>query len=210
VVAFVGTGGRLRRNPQIYREGAAAIEDQEAHAAIYLAQADLLFHRGELDHSLEFSRKALLVLSEDRFRRERAVTLGQIADVLYARGELEEALRIRREEELPVYERLGDVRSLLVGQANLALTYLARDQEGDRERATTLLLAALQPAVSMGLPEVQQIVTILKSADLPLPPQIVENDESGPASRDAAAGSAQGAGSVGGDGPAGAALLNTS
>jgi predicted Zn-dependent protease len=35
--------------------------------------------------------------------------MGKIADVLQARGELEEALRIRREEELPVYERLGDV-----------------------------------------------------------------------------------------------------
>ena len=38
------------------------------------------------------------------------MTQGQIADVLYRRGELDEALRIRREEELPVFERLGDVR----------------------------------------------------------------------------------------------------
>jgi hypothetical protein len=36
--------------------------------------------------------------------------MGQIADILQARGDLDEALRIRREEELPVYERLGDVR----------------------------------------------------------------------------------------------------
>ena len=36
--------------------------------------------------------------------------MGQIANVLSSRGELDEALRIRREEELPVYERLGDVR----------------------------------------------------------------------------------------------------
>ena len=38
-------------------------------------------------------------------------TMGKIADILQTRGELDEALRIRREEELPVYERLGDVRS---------------------------------------------------------------------------------------------------
>lgn len=38
----------------------------------------------------------------------------------YARGELEEALRIHTEEELPVYERFGDVRALLVGRANEA------------------------------------------------------------------------------------------
>jgi hypothetical protein len=31
--------------------------------------------------------------------------MGQIADILQARGELDEAVRIRREEELPVYER---------------------------------------------------------------------------------------------------------
>jgi hypothetical protein len=35
---------------------------------------------------------------------------GRIADILQARGQLDEALRIRQEEELPVYERLGDVR----------------------------------------------------------------------------------------------------
>ena len=35
--------------------------------------------------------------------------MGKIADILRAHGELEEALRIRREEELPVYERLGEV-----------------------------------------------------------------------------------------------------
>src|SRR3712207_7252637 len=45
---------------------------------------------------------------------EAAITRGKIADILQARGELDEALRIRREEELPVYERLGDVRSAAV------------------------------------------------------------------------------------------------
>ena len=49
------------------------------------------------------------VRAAGRRARSRAVTLGQIADVLAARGELDEALRIRREEQLPVYERLGDV-----------------------------------------------------------------------------------------------------
>jgi hypothetical protein len=34
-----------------------------------------------------------------------------IADLLKTRGEWNEALRIHREEELPVYERLGDVRA---------------------------------------------------------------------------------------------------
>ncbi len=42
--------------------------------------------------------------------RSKAVTQGKIAEILQARGELDEALRIRREEQLPVFERLGDVR----------------------------------------------------------------------------------------------------
>jgi tetratricopeptide (TPR) repeat protein len=33
--------------------------------------------------------------------------MGKIADILQARGEFDEALRIRREEQLPVYERPG-------------------------------------------------------------------------------------------------------
>jgi tetratricopeptide (TPR) repeat protein len=48
------------------------------------------------------------------------VTKGQIADVLEARGELDEALRIRREEALPLYERLGDVRSAAVTKGKIA------------------------------------------------------------------------------------------
>ena len=41
--------------------------------------------------------------------------------MLYARGELDEALRIRREEELPVFERLGDVRSRAITVGQIAL-----------------------------------------------------------------------------------------
>ena len=58
-------------------------------------------------------------------------------------GELDEALRIRREEQLPVYEKLGDVRSLLVGRANLAIGCLQRGQQNDREQANALLCLAL-------------------------------------------------------------------
>ena len=46
--------------------------------------------------------------------------MGKIADILSQRGELDEALRIRREEELPVYERLGDVRERAVTMGKIA------------------------------------------------------------------------------------------
>jgi hypothetical protein len=46
--------------------------------------------------------------------------MGQIADILQQRGETDEALRIRQEEELPVYERLGDVHSRAVTMGQIA------------------------------------------------------------------------------------------
>ena len=46
--------------------------------------------------------------------------MGQIADILQQRGETDEALRIRREEQLPVYERLGDVRERAVTMGKIA------------------------------------------------------------------------------------------
>ena len=41
----------------------------------------------------------------------RALAMGKIADIHDQRGEYDEALCIRREEQLVVYERLGDIRS---------------------------------------------------------------------------------------------------
>ena len=57
--------------------------------------------------------------------------MGKIADVLQARGQLDEALRIRQEEELPVYERLGDVRSKAITMGKIADILQAQGQ-GDQ------------------------------------------------------------------------------
>ena len=97
--------------------------------------------------------------------RERAVTMGKIADILQARGQLDEALKIRNEEELLVYERLGDVRALLVGRANLAIALLTRGRAEDRDEARRLLHLALEldEARRLKLPEAQNIEQILGS-----------------------------------------------
>ena len=42
--------------------------------------------------------------------------MGKIADVLQACGETDEALDLRREAQLPVYERSGATRDRLVRQ----------------------------------------------------------------------------------------------
>ncbi|EGV33790.1 hypothetical protein ThidrDRAFT_0479 [Thiorhodococcus drewsii AZ1] len=64
------------------------------------------------------------------------MTQGKIADILQARGQLEEALRIRT-EELPVYERLGDVRSKAVTQGKIADILQARGQLEEALRIRT-------------------------------------------------------------------------
>jgi hypothetical protein len=85
------------------------------------------------------------------------VTLGKIADILRARGELDEALRIRREEELPVHEKLGDLRELIVGRAMVAQMLAVRGRKEDVVEVVTNLAWALREARRMGLPEAGQI-----------------------------------------------------
>ncbi len=93
--------------------------------------------------------------------RDRAIFLGTHADLQFRQGQLDEALRIRTEQQLPVYERPGDVRSLLVGRANLAMGLLRRDHAGDRELACEYLCQALEDAIGMQIPEAGQIAQIL-------------------------------------------------
>jgi len=83
---------------------------------------------------------------------EYAVIRGLIADIYEARGELDEALRIRREEQMPVYERLGDVRELLVARTNLAINLMQLDPP-QAEEAGALLRLALAEAQRMKIPE---------------------------------------------------------
>ena len=67
----------------------------------------------------------------DRTRGEErgaALAASLRADVLQAWGELDEALRIRREEELPVYERLDDVREQALALGKIADVLEARGE----------------------------------------------------------------------------------
>jgi membrane protein required for beta-lactamase induction len=55
--------------------------------------------------------------------------------VLAKRGELDESLRIRREEELPVYERLGDLRARAIALGKIADVLATR---GEVDQALTM------------------------------------------------------------------------
>jgi hypothetical protein len=99
-------------------------------------------------------------------RRPNAPSCCKIADILQARGQLDEALRIRTEEELPVYERLGDAHSLLVCRANIAWTLLARRRANDRAQANSLLCLALAAARHLRLPGTEQVEQMLQQAGM--------------------------------------------
>jgi len=83
--------------------------------------------------------------------------------------ELEEALRIRMEEELPVYERLGDVRSRIVTGYKVALAMARRGGSGDAAEASRLLLWSQGEARRLGLPFAEQIEAGMRSLGLSTP-----------------------------------------
>ena len=70
----------------------------------------LAFRAGELDTVLDAATEMDHLAQQTGNEYHRALARGRIANVLAARGDLDEALRIRREEELPVYTRLGEDR----------------------------------------------------------------------------------------------------
>jgi len=79
--------------------------------------------------------------------RDWAIARSGVADILEARGELDEALRIRTQEELPVYERLGDVREKAVTQGKIADILQAR---GELDEALALHEQRLPIAEHLG------------------------------------------------------------
>jgi tetratricopeptide (TPR) repeat protein len=91
---------------------------------------------GDTGKALELQQRRLEILPADK-EWERAVANGGIADILQARGELDEALRIRTEEQLPVFERLGDVRERAVTQGHIADILQARGELDEALRIRT-------------------------------------------------------------------------
>jgi tetratricopeptide (TPR) repeat protein len=102
-------------------------------------------HRaGDLDAALRHAEKKAALDKQREDEKETALAMGKIADILQARGELEEALRIRQEEEMPVYERLGDVRSRAVTMGKIADILQAR---GELEEALRIWQEEVLPSM---------------------------------------------------------------
>ncbi len=82
--------------------------DEEGMVTALNFAAKILFYQREYDSALDKLKTALHHCKKER---SRAVTMGQIADIMVSRGDLDGALRIRQEEQLPVYEKIGDIDS---------------------------------------------------------------------------------------------------
>lgn len=105
------------------------------YAALLLAQGRLFAQQDKIDRAHQLFEKSLLIFRENRRDRESAVVLGEIAGILSRRPEqLDEAERIYREEEIPIYKRLGDVRGEAVAMGKIATILLARNQKAEAER----------------------------------------------------------------------------
>lgn len=99
---------------------AEGCEDVDMLGTLRLAESRLLGRLGDPVRSERAARLALSAFQKTGNERDVAIAYGQIADILQSRGELEEALQIRREKEIPVYERLNDFRLFAVTQGRIA------------------------------------------------------------------------------------------
>ena len=124
-------------SPAYYEELAAALEagrpsEQGTRGRLLLRAGEAWKLHGEYDSALNAYTKAREVFANAGEEIMVAVAMGGVADILQRRGETDEALRIRQEEELPVYERLGDVRSRAVTMGLIADILV---QRGDTDEA---------------------------------------------------------------------------
>jgi tetratricopeptide (TPR) repeat protein len=142
--------------------------DPEEQSGLLWILAIMARSAGAMDKALEAARRKAALDREQGDERGAALAAECRADILQDRGQLDEALRILQTEELPVYERLGNTRGLLVGRVNLALNLLARSAPGDRDQAAHLLHLAHAAAVELRIPEASEIRDIQQHYGLPI------------------------------------------
>jgi tetratricopeptide (TPR) repeat protein len=104
------------------------------HAHLLHAYGRLLDQSGEPQAAMEAFQRVAGMLEGAGDEGNRAAVLGAMADILFRRGELDEAERIYREEELPVYEKVADLRERAVAWGNIADILFRRGELDEAER----------------------------------------------------------------------------
>ena len=156
------TLGDVDRSLTLYREAADLHQqrgDVRSKAVTMGKIADILAQRGQTDEALRNLEAIKIIFHDLGDVRSKAVTMGKIADILRQRGQTDEALRIRREEELPVYERLGDVHSQMICRAKIGMALLQKPSptEAEVKEGREHLLWALATAEKHQYAEASQL-----------------------------------------------------
>jgi tetratricopeptide (TPR) repeat protein len=153
--AAVTTVGEGEAADALFAKGVTALEAKlqagegvDAFEAGYLLfeHGKRLAQRGELDDAEALFARVAELAQESGREVNVAIARGEITDILVSRGELEEALRIRTEEQLPVYERLGEVRSIAITKGKIADILML---QGDLDDALAMHLGRLPVAREM-------------------------------------------------------------
>ena len=104
------------------QEASWAIGDARQRAMVECGLADVLEARGQLGPALRLREEQVPVFEGIQDIRALAVAQSRIADILRMQGQFAEALRLLIDSVIPIYERLGDMRSkaiVLGGVANM-------------------------------------------------------------------------------------------
>lgn len=118
---------------------------------------------GLAERALKAAEEKRLVDLRRQDERGVAVAWGLVADIRFAQGALDEALRIRREEELPVYERLGDLHSGAVTRGQIADILFAR---GELDEALRIYREEVLPAFEQLGDARERAITLGKIGDV--------------------------------------------
>ncbi|WP_413203577.1 tetratricopeptide repeat protein [Rhodospirillum sp. A1_3_36] len=118
----------------LFLRAAEAEETPDGKRLFLYRVADLYQYEGDPEGALSAAEETRGIKGGDQEDRDLALSWGVTADILTARGQYDDALRIRQEEEIPVYERLGDVRERAVSLGKIADILMERGQLDDALR----------------------------------------------------------------------------
>ena len=106
----------------------ATTEDLDVKAVTLWTLFNVSHRAGLNDRALAAAQSKMQVEMARGDDRGIALAAGAVADIFEASGELDDALRIRRDEQLPVYERLGEVRERAVTMGKIAQIFETRGE----------------------------------------------------------------------------------
>jgi tetratricopeptide (TPR) repeat protein len=98
--------------------------DDDEKGALYLEHARRLVQKGALEDAVTYFNQAQALA---KTQRDKAVVLGDIARIYQSKGEVDQALALHQ-EQLAVYEALGDRRERAVTLGDIARIYRSKGE----------------------------------------------------------------------------------